>query len=88
LDDEHSWLPPLLEVASNPKILLGRPGYIDCSIDVQVLEAPAIMDRSEGDLHRIPKTIFAIIRSTRRKKLPPEIYGGFVLVNLSANDSQ
>jgi zinc/manganese transport system substrate-binding protein len=70
LDDEHSWLPPLLEVASNPKILLGRPGYIDCSIDVQVLEAPAIMDRSEGDLHleieaRTPKTIFAIIRSTR-----------------------
>jgi hypothetical protein len=63
LDDEHSWLPPLLEVASNPKILLGRPGYIDCSIDVQVLEAPAIMDRSEGDLHpeieaRIPKDNF------------------------------
>ena len=28
LDDEHSWLPALLEVASNPKILPGRPGYI------------------------------------------------------------
>ncbi|HTN70005.1 MAG TPA: zinc ABC transporter substrate-binding protein [Methylomirabilota bacterium] len=51
LDDEHSWIPPLLEVASNPKILLGRPGYIDCSIGVPVLEAPTIMDRSEGDLH-------------------------------------
>src|SRR5215470_17789370 len=25
LDDEHSWLPALLEVASKPKILLGQP---------------------------------------------------------------
>ena len=40
LDDEHSWLPALLEVANNPKILLGRPGYIDCSVGVSVLEAP------------------------------------------------
>jgi len=51
LDDEHAWIPALLEVANNPKILLGRPGYIDCSIGIPVLEAPPIMDRSEGDLH-------------------------------------
>ena len=51
LEDEHSWLPALLEVANNPKILLGRPGYIDCSVGVPVLEAPALVDRSEGDLH-------------------------------------
>jgi zinc/manganese transport system substrate-binding protein len=51
LEDEHSWLPALLEVANNPKILLGRPGYIDCSIGVSVLEAPTLVDRSEGDLH-------------------------------------
>ena len=51
LDDEHSWLPGLLEVAANSKILLGRPGYIDCSIGVPVLEAPTLLDRSEGDLH-------------------------------------
>jgi zinc/manganese transport system substrate-binding protein len=49
LDDEHAWLPALLEVAANPKILLGRPGYIDCSIGVPVLEAPTLVDRSEGD---------------------------------------
>jgi zinc/manganese transport system substrate-binding protein len=48
LDDEHSWLPGLLEVAANSKILLGRSGYIDCSVGVQVLEAPTLMDRSEG----------------------------------------
>jgi zinc/manganese transport system substrate-binding protein len=51
LDDEHSWLPALLEVASNSKILLGRPGYIDCSVGVPVLEAPTRLDRAEGDLH-------------------------------------
>jgi zinc/manganese transport system substrate-binding protein len=51
LDDEHAWLPALLDVANNPKILLGRPGYIDCSVGVPVLEAPTIVDRSEGDLH-------------------------------------
>ena len=34
LDDEHSWLPALLEVANNPKILPGRPGYIDCSVGI------------------------------------------------------
>lgn len=51
LDDEHSWLPALLEVANNPKILPGRPGYIDCSVGVSVLEAPTRVDRAEGDLH-------------------------------------
>jgi len=51
LDDEHSWLPALLEVASNPKILPGRPGYIDCSLGISVLETPIRMDRAEGDLH-------------------------------------
>jgi zinc/manganese transport system substrate-binding protein len=51
LDDEHAWLPALLDVANNPKILLGRPGYIDCSIGIPVLEAPTLVDRSEGDLH-------------------------------------
>src|SRR4029453_11624966 len=51
LDDEHSWLPALLEVASNPKILPGRPGYIDCSLGISVLETPIRIDRAEGDLH-------------------------------------
>jgi zinc/manganese transport system substrate-binding protein len=52
LDDEHAWLPALLEVANNPKILnQGKPGYIDCSVGIPVLEAPERMDRTEGDLH-------------------------------------
>jgi zinc/manganese transport system substrate-binding protein len=51
LDDELSWLPALLEVASNPKILPGQSGYIDCSVGIPVAEPPARMDRAEGDLH-------------------------------------
>jgi len=51
LDDELSWLPGLLEVASNPKLLPGQPGYLDCSVGIPVAESPSIRDRSEGDLH-------------------------------------
>jgi zinc/manganese transport system substrate-binding protein len=51
LDDELSWLPALLEVASNPKILPGQSGYIDCSIGIPVAEPPTRLDRAEGDLH-------------------------------------
>jgi len=51
LDDEHSWIPALLEVANNHKILPGQPGYIDCSVGISVLEAPTRVDRAEGDLH-------------------------------------
>jgi zinc/manganese transport system substrate-binding protein len=49
--DLEVWLPALLEVASNPKILPGQPGHIDCSNGVDVLEIPKAVDRSEGDVH-------------------------------------
>jgi ABC-type Zn uptake system ZnuABC Zn-binding protein ZnuA len=51
LDLEISWLPALLEVANNSKILPGQPGNIDCSTGISVLEVPRTLDRSEGDVH-------------------------------------
>jgi ABC-type Zn uptake system ZnuABC Zn-binding protein ZnuA len=51
LDLEMSWLPALLEVASNAKILPGQAGHIDCSAGIQVAEVPRTFDRSEGDVH-------------------------------------
>jgi ABC-type Zn uptake system ZnuABC Zn-binding protein ZnuA len=51
LDLEASWLPALLEVASNSKILPGQPGNIDCSRGITVLEVPRTLDRAEGDVH-------------------------------------
>ena len=51
LDLEISWLPALLEVANNSKILPGQLGNIDCSNGISVLETPRTVDRSEGDVH-------------------------------------
>ncbi len=48
---EHTFLPALLEVASNPKILPTGPAYIDASIYVQPLEVPTSQNRSQGELH-------------------------------------
>lgn len=51
LDLEVSWLPALLEVASNPRIMPGQAGHIDCSVGVGIVEVPKTLDRSEGDVH-------------------------------------
>jgi zinc/manganese transport system substrate-binding protein len=48
---EHTFLPPLLEVASNAKILPTGTAYIDASVHVQVLEVPSSQNRSQGELH-------------------------------------
>jgi zinc/manganese transport system substrate-binding protein len=48
---EHTFLPALLEVASNPKILPTGPAYIDASIYVAALEVPTSQSRAQGELH-------------------------------------
>jgi ABC-type Zn uptake system ZnuABC Zn-binding protein ZnuA len=48
---EHAFLPALLEVASNPKILPTGPAYIDASIYIQPLEVPTSQNRAQGELH-------------------------------------
>ncbi len=51
LEVEHAFLPGLLEVARNPKILRDAPGYIDCSVYVTPVEVPTRIDRTLGDQH-------------------------------------
>src|SRR5437870_8781434 len=51
LEVEHAFLPGLLEVARNPKILREAPGYIDCSVYITPLEVPTRIDRALGDQH-------------------------------------
>jgi ABC-type Zn uptake system ZnuABC Zn-binding protein ZnuA len=51
LDLEIAWLPALLEPASNPKIMPGQPGHVDCSAGINVLDVPKSVDRAEGDVH-------------------------------------
>ena len=50
-DCEHAFLPALLEASKNPRILVGKPGYVDCSRGVSPLEVPKSTDHSEGDVH-------------------------------------
>ena len=51
LEAEHAFLPALLEVAQNPNILRGKPGYIDCSEGVALLGVPTTLSRAEGEQH-------------------------------------
>ena len=50
-DLEGGWLPPLLEGARNPKIAVGAPGHVRASEGIQLLDVPAVLDRSQGDIH-------------------------------------
>lgn len=51
MDAEEAWLPALLEVARNPAILPGGPGYIDCSVAITPKQVPKSLLRREGDVH-------------------------------------
>jgi len=50
-DLEIGWLPALLGGARNARILTGAPGHIRASEGIQLLDVPAVLDRSQGDLH-------------------------------------
>lgn len=50
-DLEVGWLPPLLEGARNTKIATGAPGHVRASEGIQLLDVPATLDRSQGDVH-------------------------------------
>jgi zinc/manganese transport system substrate-binding protein len=51
LELEIGYLPVLIESSRNRKIQPGTPGYFDCSQFVEVIEKPAAVDRSMGDVH-------------------------------------
>lgn len=48
---EAGWLTPLLEGARNPRLEAGQPGRIAAAEGVALLEVPAALDRSQGDIH-------------------------------------
>jgi zinc/manganese transport system substrate-binding protein len=50
-DLEIGWLPLLLRRAGNPDIQPGRPGNFMAADYVRKLEIPALVDRSQGDIH-------------------------------------
>jgi zinc/manganese transport system substrate-binding protein len=51
LDLEIGWLPPLIDQSRNARIRPGSNGYIDLSRGVEILDRPAAVNRSMGDVH-------------------------------------
>jgi zinc/manganese transport system substrate-binding protein len=51
LDLEIGYLPLIIESSKNPKLMPGKIGNFDCSQSVSVVEKPANVDRSLGDVH-------------------------------------
>jgi zinc/manganese transport system substrate-binding protein len=50
--DLELWAPILAEGARNSKILLGGPGYVDASVEAEILEIPEVrITRELGDIH-------------------------------------
>jgi zinc/manganese transport system substrate-binding protein len=50
-DLELGWLPMVLNQAGNNNILQGKPGDLEAASYVQLIDTPAVVDRSLGDLH-------------------------------------
>jgi len=49
---EIGYAPVLLQNARNSRVLIGAPGYVDCSKVITPMEVPTgIVDRSMGDVH-------------------------------------
>ena len=48
---EAGWLPVLLRESNNPEVQPGRPGYFEAIRFAPLLEKPATLDRSQGDVH-------------------------------------
>ncbi len=57
---EVGWLPPLLESARNDRLAAGSPGLIIASQGIRMLEIPATLDRSRGDVHALGNPHFLI----------------------------
>jgi zinc/manganese transport system substrate-binding protein len=48
---EAGWLPVLLAESGNKRVQPGQPGYFEAARVVALVERPARVDRSEGDVH-------------------------------------
>jgi zinc/manganese transport system substrate-binding protein len=48
---EIGWVPLLQRQSGNPKIQVGQPGYFEAASVVPLIERPARVDRSLGDVH-------------------------------------
>ena len=50
-DLEIGWLPVVLRDSGNADIQPGRPGYFEAARYVTLIDIPAVLDRTQGDVH-------------------------------------
>lgn len=48
---ETGWLPLLLRSSANPNVQINAPGYFEAAMQVERLNIPEKLDRSQGDVH-------------------------------------
>ena len=79
---EDGWLPVVQREANNPAILTGKPGFLAATAYVRMLDIPAVVDRTMGDVHAAgnphiqtdPRNMLPIGRalSARLEQLDPD----------------
>src|SRR5438445_7368173 len=57
---ELGWLPPLLQNARNSKLDIGKPGRVQASQGVRLMNVPANVTRAAGDVHALGNPHFAV----------------------------
>src|SRR5205807_8091446 len=57
---ELGWLPPLLQNARNPKIEVGKPGRVQASQGVRLMNVPTSATRAAGDVHALGNPHFMV----------------------------
>ncbi len=56
---ELGWLPPLLQNARNPKIEIDKPGRVQASQGIRLMNVPTNVTRAAGDVHALGNPHFA-----------------------------
>jgi len=57
---ESGWLRPLLDGARNAKVVSAAKGNVRCCEGVRMLEVPATLERSQGDIHALGNPHFLV----------------------------
>jgi len=57
---EIGWLPPLLQNARNPKIEVGKPGRVQASQGIRLMNVPGNVTRAAGDVHALGNPHFSV----------------------------
>src|SRR5213082_1199654 len=57
---EVGWLPPLLQNARNPKIEVGKPGRVQASQGIRLMNVPTNVTRAAGDVHALGNPHFTV----------------------------